>query len=128
MVHDYSSASSERDLQVSSDGASPFPKHYPRMQVRPRYCISCDHFFLLKLICFFFFLPKTSSVQTTANKKPKALNAPSQDRASLERDVSLRTFLHVSSSLTGTIMFWVLLHRLSSFICVYNKKSLWEWC
>uniref|UniRef100_A0A0D3E783 DUF547 domain-containing protein n=1 Tax=Brassica oleracea var. oleracea TaxID=109376 RepID=A0A0D3E783_BRAOL len=55
------SASSERDLQVSSDGASPFPKHYPRMQ--------------------------TSSVQTTANKKPKALNAPSQDRASLERDV-----------------------------------------
>ncbi|KAF2537101.1 hypothetical protein F2Q68_00020304 [Brassica cretica] len=55
------SASSERDLHVSSDGASPFPKHYPRMQ--------------------------TSSVQTTANKKPKALNAPSQDRASLERDV-----------------------------------------
>lgn len=114
MVYDYSSASSERDLHVSSDGASPFPKHYPRMQVRPRYCISCDHFFLLKLICFFFFLPKTSSVQTTANKKPKALNArqifikkhaPSQDRASLERDVSLRTFLHVSSSLTGTIMF-----------------------
>nr|ABD64944.1 hypothetical protein 24.t00022 [Brassica oleracea] len=60
----------ERDLQVSSDGASPFPKHYPRMQ--------------------------TSSVQTTANKKPKPLNArqifikkhaPSQDRASLERDV-----------------------------------------
>ncbi|KAL0748772.1 hypothetical protein Bca101_030774 [Brassica carinata] len=60
-VYDYSSASSERDLHVSSDGASPFPKHYPRMQ--------------------------TSSVQTTANKKPKALNAPSQDRASLERDV-----------------------------------------
>ncbi|CAG7862028.1 unnamed protein product [Brassica rapa] len=65
------SASSERDLHVSSDGASPFPKHYPRMQT-------------------------SSSVQTTANKKPKALNArqifikkhaPSQDRASLERDV-----------------------------------------
>ncbi|CAH8384203.1 unnamed protein product [Eruca vesicaria subsp. sativa] len=56
------SASSERDLQVSSGGASPFAKHLPRMQ----------------------------------NKKQKALNtrqiyikkhAPSQDRASLERDV-----------------------------------------
>ncbi|KAF8096248.1 hypothetical protein N665_0313s0019 [Sinapis alba] len=64
------SASSERDLQVSNDGASPFAKHFPRIQ--------------------------TSSVQTTANKKPKALNTrqlfikknvPSQDRASLERDV-----------------------------------------
>ncbi|CAH2046065.1 unnamed protein product [Thlaspi arvense] len=64
------SASSERDLQATSDRASESAKSFTRMQ--------------------------TSNVKTTANKKPKPLhnreifikkNPPSNDRASLERDV-----------------------------------------
>ncbi|XP_024011059.1 uncharacterized protein LOC18016251 isoform X1 [Eutrema salsugineum] len=64
------SASSERDLHASSDGASQSAKTITKMP--------------------------TSSVQTAANKRPKSLhnrqtfiknNPPSNDRASLERDV-----------------------------------------